>query len=103
MKRKLLMLVMLTGYCLTSSAQSFTETRTGTRFNDNPYQAFDGDIVNPDAQRLASDDNIYDFTQKFNGTKFPPRMLVQGFGFTIPINATINSITVHMKGFKTGP
>src|SRR5688572_6751827 len=98
MKRKLLMLVMLIGYCLSGFAQSQFQTRTAGHFNEVYLNSFSRASVTD----FAADDNIYAFSKKLSPKNSGTQLIMQGFGFNIPTNATINNIQVKVRRFKTG-
>src|SRR5688572_14900085 len=97
-----------------ATASLSSQTRTATFLNNlNNFQAVFGNQNYPRAnpQNVAADDNIYtrssklfavsDSTKSFMSNSISS-LALQGFGFTIPNDATIRSIAVRVKRFKTG-
>jgi hypothetical protein len=114
MKKILLVaLIVLVNYYFGFS-QSFSQTRTATFLNNlNQFQQVFGDQNYPRAKAsdVALDDNVFTRSSKLIGIKdslssFTSRsvssLALQGFGFTIPTNATVQSISIRLKRFKTG-
>jgi hypothetical protein len=112
MRKHLCLLVMLSAFYLSGFNQS--QTRTATYLNNlNQFQAVYGDQNFPRAraQDVGLDDNIFTCSGKMPGIKDSASsfrsssvstLALQGFGFTIPENATISNITVRVKRFKKG-
>ncbi|HET9278447.1 MAG TPA: hypothetical protein VFN95_09665 [Flavitalea sp.] len=79
-----------------------SQTRTATRLNN-----FGGVYVNnfprASAEDVAADDGIYASSRRLssNGVWYAS-LALQGFGFTIPDNATIENIAVRVRRFKSG-
>lgn len=105
---------MLSGYCLSGFAQTSTQTRTATFVNNlNNFQQVFGHQNYPraNAEHLRTDNNIYTCSNKLTAIKdsassFTSRsvssLALQGFGFTIPNDATIENIAVRVRRFKNG-
>lgn len=83
-----------------------SQTRTATFLNNlNNFQEVFGDQGYPraKAEYVAADDGKYASTRKLSANGISHSMLaLQGFGFTIPDNATIENIAVRVRRFKTG-
>ena len=113
MKKYLLLLVILPAN-LFGFAQTTSETRTATYLNNlNQFQQVFGNQNYPRArpQDVAADDNIYTCSAKLtaikdSGSSFRSgsvsSLALQGFGFTIPDDATILNIIVKVRRFKKG-
>jgi hypothetical protein len=104
MKKYLFLVIMLSGCCLTGFAQPLSQTKTASRFND-----FQGAYVDSyskggqgGAQYVAYDDNLYAYTKKLTSRNGYASLVLQGFGFAIPGNATIENIVVSVRRFKQG-
>ena len=99
MKKYIFFLLMLSGYSLQGISQS--QTRTCTRLND-----YRGPYVNSypraTASNVAFDDNVYAYSRKLSPGQSYANLLLQGFGFSIPANATIEGVTVTARRFKKG-
>lgn len=90
------------------------QTRTATYLNNlNNFQQVYGDQNYPqaNAQHVAADDNIYTASSKLNAVRDSTSsftsnsvssLALQGFGFSIPGDATIENITVRVRRFKIG-
>ena len=83
-----------------------SETRTATFLNNlNNFQEVFGDQGYPraKAEYVSADDGKYASTRKLsaNGISFST-LALQGFGFTIPDDATIENIAVRVRRFKSG-
>jgi len=112
--RKYLLLVILLANCVFGFAQTSSQTRTATYLNNlNQFQQVFGHQNYPRArpQDVAGDDNIYTCSAKLtaikdSGSSFRSSsvssLALQGFGFTIPGDATIENIVVKLRRFKTG-
>jgi len=113
MKKYLLLVLLSTNYFI-GSTQTSSQTRTATYLNNlNQFRQVFGDQNYPKATAtdLAADDNIYgcssrlspiaDSSKPFTSRSFAS-LALQGFGFSIPDNATIENITVRMRRFKSG-
>ncbi|HJS54801.1 MAG TPA: T9SS type A sorting domain-containing protein [Chitinophagaceae bacterium] len=111
MRKYLCLLVMLSTYCLAGFAQS--QTRTATFLNDlYNFQQVYGNQNYPRAraQDVAANDNIYTCTSKLTSEKDSgwtrstalSTLALQGFGFTIPDEATIENIVLKVRRFKKG-
>ena len=86
-----------------ASAFTIFQTKTATLFNYN----LAGMLVtnyssNSKANDVASDDGIYAFTKKLATGDGYSLLVLEGFGFNIPGNATIKNIFVKARRFKTG-
>src|SRR5215207_4751465 len=93
---------------------SLSQTRTATFLNNlNNFRAVFGDQNYPTAraEHVAADDNIYASTSKLTAVKDSAAsftsnsissLALQGFGFNIPEDATIENISVRVKRFKKG-
>ena len=83
-----------------------SETRTATFLNNlNNFQAVFGDQNYPKAkpESVSKDDGKYATTSKLSANGVSHSSLaLQGFGFTIPDDATIQNISVRVRRFKTG-
>ena len=83
-----------------------SQTRTVTFLNNlNNFQQVFGDMGYPrtKAVDVSSDDGKYATTRKLSANGFSSTSLaLQGFGFTIPDDATIENIAVRVRRFKTG-
>jgi hypothetical protein len=113
MKKELSILVVLAVSCLAALAQ-LSQTRTATYLNNlNNFRQVYGDLGYPKAraQDVAVDDGVYANTSKLTakkdstgviGSNSTSSLALQGFGFTIPDDATIQNIAVRVKRFKTG-
>jgi hypothetical protein len=79
-----------------------SQTRTATLLN-NFGGVYVDNYPNADAEDVATDDGIYAYTRKLssNGVSYAS-LALQGFGFTIPDNATIENIAVRVRRFKSG-
>jgi hypothetical protein len=114
MKKYLLLVLLLTTSYRWAFTQTLSQTKTATYLNNlNQFRQIYGDQNYPKASAasLAADDNIYGCSSKLSpiadsSKPFTSRsvasLALQGFGFTIPDNATIEDITVRMKRFKSG-
>ena len=112
--RKYLFLLVILPASLFGFAQTTSETRTATYLNNlNDFQQFFGDLNYPRAraQDVAADDNIYTCSAKMPAIKDSTKpstsntrstLALQGFGFTIPDDATIENIVVKVRRFKKG-
>ena len=83
-----------------------SQTRTATFLNNlNNFQQVFGDQGYPraKAEYVSADDGKYATTKKLsaNGNS-NTSLALQGFGFSIPDNATIENIAVRVRRFKTG-
>jgi hypothetical protein len=84
-----------------SAAIVLSQTRTATRLNN-----FGGVFVNSfpkaSAQDVAADDGIYAYSRKLSPGAWYASLALQGFGFTIPEDATIQNISITVRRFKKG-
>ncbi len=95
-------------------AEVLSQTRTATFLNNlNNFQQVFGDRGFPraSAAHVSADDNIYTHSSKLSAVKDSTSSIsarsitslaLQGFGFTIPDNATIENISVSVRRFKKG-
>jgi Secretion system C-terminal sorting domain len=114
MTKTLLLLAMPLAYCLTGLTQLSSQTKTATFLNNlGQFQQVYGDQNYPrtSAGDVAEDDNIYASSIKLtairdSASSFRSRsvavLALQGFGFSIPGDASIQNISVRVKRFKTG-
>ena len=114
MKKTLLLLTILLAYCLSGHTQLPSQTKTATNLNNlGQFREVYGDQNFPraTAEDVAVDDDIYASSSRLNSVKDSTSSLtsrsistlaLQGFGFTIPSNATIENISVRVKRFKKG-
>jgi len=114
MRKYLFLLVILLANCLFGFAQTTSETRTATYLNNlNQFQQVFGDQNYPRArpQDVAADDNVYTCSAKLTAVKDSASsfrsssvssLALQGFGFTIPDDATVENILVTVRRFKKG-
>lgn len=114
MRKYLFLLIILSANCLFCFAQTSSQTRTATFLNNlNQFQQVYGDQNFPRAraQDVAADDNIYTCSNKLAAVKDSASssrassvsvLALQGFGFTIPGDATIENIVVKVRRFKKG-
>jgi hypothetical protein len=110
MRKYLFLLVMLLTYSLSGFAQS--QTRTATFLNNlNSFRQVFGsqNYSGATAEDVEGDDNIYASTKKLNAASRTRNsvnsssgLALQGFGFTIPEDATIQNISVKVRRFKSG-
>ena len=85
-----------------AAAVFLSQTRTATLLN-NFGGVYVDNYPNADAEDVAADDGIYAYTRKLsaNGVSYAS-LALQGFGFTIPDDATIENIAVRVRRFKSG-
>jgi hypothetical protein len=114
MRKYLFLLIILSANCLFGFAQTSPQTRTATYLNNlNQFQQVFGNQNYPRAraQDVAADDNIYTCSSKLTAIKDSASafrstsvssLALQGFGFTIPGDATIENILVKVRRFKKG-
>ena len=83
-----------------------SQTRTATFLNNlNNFQQVFGDMGYPRVkpETVSADDGKYATTRKLSANGFSTTSLaLQGFGFTIPDDATIENIAMRVRRFKTG-
>ena len=89
-----------------ASGSVLSQTRTASFLNNlNNFRAVFGDQGYPRAkpEYVSADDGKYASTGKLtaNGSSYTS-LALQGFGFTIPDNATIKNIAVRLRRFKSG-
>jgi hypothetical protein len=82
---------------------NLSQTRTATLFNYN----LEGQLVTnytktSKASDVASDDGVYASTTKLSPRNGYSLLVLQGFNFQIPANATIHNIRAKARRFKTG-
>ena len=114
MRNYLIFAIILSVSYFPGFAQVLSQTKTATYLNNlNNFRDIFGDKGYPDATAagLAADDTIYGCTSKLiairdSTTSFADNsvssLALQGFGFTIPDDATIVKIEVKIRRFKTG-
>src|SRR6188768_2636928 len=112
--RKYLLLLVILPASLFGFTQTTSETRTATYLNNlNQFQQVFGDQNYPRAraQDVAANDNIYTCSAKLTAVKDSASssssrsssvLALQGFGFNIPLDATIENIVVKVRRFKKG-
>lgn len=110
MRKHLFLLVIFSAYYLSGFAQS--QTRTATFLNNlNTFRQVFGsqNYFKASAGDVEADDDIYAATKKLtaasrtrNSVNSSSGLALQGFGFTIPGDATIQNISVKIRRFKTG-
>ena len=111
MRKYLLLLVILTAN-LFGFAQTSSQTKQAAYLNSlNDFQKIFGNFNYPRAraQDVAANDNIYTCTSKLPGekdsaswTQSGSTLVLQGFGFNIPLDATIENIVIKVRRFKKG-
>jgi len=81
-----------------------SQTRTATFLNNlNNFQdVYVNAYPKASAQDVATDNGIYAYTNKLTTQRGYASLSLQGFGFTIPVDATIEDITVRVRRFKKG-
>jgi hypothetical protein len=114
MKKNLFFTVFLLANYFSGITQTLSQTRTATYLNNlNNFRSVFGDQNYPraTAAEVAADDNVYASSSKLvairdSSSGFRSRsvssLALQGFGFTIPVDATIENIAVTLRRFKTG-
>ena len=83
--------------CQGSPSPSF-KPEPGGHFNEVYLNSFSRASVTD----FAADDNIYAWSKKLAPKNSVAQLIMQGFGFNIPTNATIDNIQVKVRRFKTG-
>jgi hypothetical protein len=111
MRKYLFLLVALSASFFLAFTQS-PQTRTATFLNNlNNFRAVFGTQGYPKAKAedVAVDDNVYANTSKLRASTRTRKndsasssLALQGFGFTIPLEATIDNISVKVRRFKNG-
>ena len=101
MRKYLLLAVIISANYFSGIAQTSTQTRTATLFNDF-HEAYIDSWIQEGPEYLSADDNSYAYTRKLSGGRSSATLLLQGFGFNIPGDATIQNINVKARRFKTG-
>ena len=79
-----------------------SQTKTAGRFNDWPPRTFVDAYPQGEADHVAFDDNSYAYTKRLNSRNWYASLVLQGFGFTVPSDATIDNIIVSVRRFKKG-
>ena len=83
-----------------------SQTRTASFLNNlNNFQQVFGDQGYPraKAEYVSTDDGVYASTRKLSAKgNSSSSLALQGFGFTIPENATIENISIRLRRFKSG-
>ena len=114
MKKYLLLFIIVSANCLFCLAQTISDTKTATFVNNlNQFQQVFGNQNYPRAraQDVAANDNIYTCSSKLTAVKDSASsfrsssvssLALQGFGFNIPADATIQNIVVKVRRFKKG-
>jgi hypothetical protein len=105
MRKYLLLAVTLFANYLPGFTQTSSQTRTATYLNNlNNFRQVYGDQGYPNAKAgdVAADDGVYAYTRKLNAGVSYSSLALQGFGFTIPEDATIENIAVKVRRFKKG-
>ena len=115
MKKYLFLSVIFWANYFTGLTQQLSQTRTATYLNNlNNFQQYFGDQNFPRAssEDVSADDNIYtcssrlvakrDSTSPFVFRASISGLALQGFGFTIPDDATIDSLILRVRRFKKG-
>lgn len=92
-----------TGNNLVALGTNLSQTATATLFNYN----LEGTLVtnysrNSKVTDVALDDGVYAFTKKMSPQDGYSLLVLQGFRFNIPADATIEKIFVKARRFKTG-
>jgi hypothetical protein len=101
MRKYLLLAVILSANYFSGFTQTSSQTRTATLFNDIDESYIDS-WIQEGPEYLSADDNSYAYTRKLSGARSNAILLLQGFGFDIPGDATIQNINVKARRFKTG-
>jgi hypothetical protein len=98
-----------TGESISGSADASvigSQTRTAAFLNNlNNFQDVFGDQGYPraKAEDVSTDDGKYASTKKLSAKRnWSSSLALQGFGFTIPQEATIENISVRVRRFKSG-
>jgi hypothetical protein len=115
MKRTLFMLAMIAGYSLSGLTQSFlSQTNTAANVNNlNNFRSVFGTLnfARASAARLSSDDDVYATSSRLTAvsdssapasSRSFSTLALQNFGFTIPVSATIQDITITLRRFRKG-
>jgi len=113
MRKYLFLLAILSASCLFVFAQTSSQTKTAAYLNNlYNFQQVYGNQNYPRArvQDVAANDNIYTCTSKLTSEKDSgwtrstalSTLALQGFGFTIPDDATIENIVLKVRRFKKG-
>src|SRR4030095_8159032 len=110
--RKNLLLLAFASINYWGFAQPLSQTRTATFLNNlNNFRQVFGDQGYPQATAadVAADDDVYAYTKKLSSSTrtrhndtSSSSLALQGFGFTIPEEATIENISVRVRRFKKG-
>jgi hypothetical protein len=112
MRKNLFLLVVLSATYLFAFTQTSPQIKTATYLNNlNNFRAVFGSQGYPKAKaaNVAIDDDVYASTSKLRTSTRTRRndsssssLALQGFGFTIPDEATIDNISVKVRRFKQG-
>ena len=112
MRKILFFAIILFANCFSGFTQTSSQTRTATYLNNlNTFRQVFGDQGYPKAKAadVAVDEDVYAFTKKLSSSTrirhndtSSSSLALQGFGFTIPENATIENISVKVRRFKKG-
>jgi len=114
MRKYLLLIVFLFANYFSGITQPLSQTRTATFLNNlNNFRDVYGDQNYPKATAgdVAADDDIFAYTSKLVAIKDSAApftsnsvssLALQGFGFSIPDDATVVNITVRVRRFKKG-
>ena len=91
------------GASIAAQGTILSQTRTATLFNYN----LEGNLVtnyskNSKASDVAFDDGVFASTIKLTPKDGYSLLVLEGFGFNIPSDATIENILVKARRFKTG-
>jgi len=114
MRKYVFLLIILSVSWLFVFAQTSSQTKQAAFLNNlNNFQQVFGDLNYPRArvQDVAADDNIYTCSAKMpaikdstkpSGSNTRSTLALQGFGFAIPDDATIENIVIKVRRFKKG-
>jgi hypothetical protein len=100
MMKLLFLLLLVSGSAISASAQS-SQTSTGTLFNDFGF-VYLNNWARYGPSYIAADDDVFAYSKKLSTGQGLLQMMVTGFQFSIPANATIDQIVVSVKRFKKG-
>jgi hypothetical protein len=103
MRKYLLLAVILSANYLSGFTQTSPQKRTATLFNYN----LQGNLVTnysrkSDASDVEFDDGVYAYTKRLGPRNGNSLLVLEGFGFDIPSDATIENISVRARRFKGG-
>jgi hypothetical protein len=112
MRKHLFLLVLLSPTSFFAFAQTSPQTKTATFLNNlNTFRQVFGNQGYPKAtaEDVAADDGVYAYTRKLSAAtrtrgndSSSSSLALQGFGFNIPLEATIENISVIVRRFKQG-